>query len=291
MRFWTGRCLTTLALIVALLLAGCQRPSVVGGRPPDKFYRVIVSLSPDTTELIGNFGFLSVLKGRTQACNYPRNVATVPVVCDVKPHYEKISAMHPDLIVYDEDLFSDAERLKLKELGFELMPMRAHSLAEFEDFLYRLGAITMSATKYSEYVDRIEAARQLALANQPEPKPKVAILMGGPGGEYWVDGKQSFRAQIVSIAGGVPVGPEGTRFQPANIEALVAMNPDVILVAGKDQARPVLNDPRLKSIAAVRRMSVVGIDPDVLLRTGARVDLLIKTVNQYLAGVAMVEKP
>lgn len=287
MRFLTGRCLCALALISTLFLVGCQRSTVVGGRPPDKFYRVIVSLSPDTTELIGQFGFLSVLKGRTASCNYPRNVATVPVVCDVKPHYEKISAMRPDLIVYDDALFSDADKLKLKELGFELMPLKANTLAEFEDFLYRFGAITMSATKYSEYVDRIESARQLALANQPDSKPKVAILMGGEGGEYWVDGKQSFRAQIVGIAGGVPVGPESTRFQPANIEALVAMDPDVIIVSGKDQARPLLADPRLKSVSAVRRGTVVGIEPDVLLRTGARVDVLIKTINQYLAGVAM----
>jgi len=142
-------------------------------------------------------------------------------------------------------------------------------------------------TRFNDYINRIQVERNAALADPYSPKPKVAILMPGPGGQDYICGTDSFLADVVKIGSGELVGPKSNQFSPLNAEALVALNPDVIIVNGSKADTSavglVLNDARFKTISAVKNQKVVPIDSDVLLRKGQRVDALIQAIHTVIA--------
>jgi iron complex transport system substrate-binding protein len=271
-------------VLILLGVTACKQEQNFGGKNPTKVYGSVISLSPGTTEIIGNLALEgSVLVGRTQACNYPPHVTDVPVVCSDKPDYEKIAKIQPDLIVLDATLFSPAEIEKLKQVAprADFRILDAKTVDQFIDFIYRLGSDLQSSSRFSEYADKVYAKSRVARTNPPEPKPKVAVLIGG-GGEYWAAGTEGFLADTIRGGGGIPVGPKSVKFERVNVETLVAENPDVIMT-GKDKDQ-IEKDPRLASISAIKSKSVYNFDPDILLREGTRVDMLLDKMNSVIAA-------
>lgn len=279
-----------------ILLGGCVAPSPIGGRDREVFYAAIVSLSPSTTELTSPLMATSYLKGRTESCNFPEfAMPQVAVVMEgMQPNLERIQEvvqgaqshrqLSPEtrlgnLVLYDPMVVSEATVNKVKELGFDTFAFQAGTLDEYRASIRRLGSMLAAETPASEFLDRLdrEIERGFAAAAAGEKKPTTVVLMGKPAeGEYWIAGLQSFQADLVRSAGGDPQGPEADRFVPANVESLVGMNPDVILSDGNRDA--ILRDPRLASITAVRNENVYDINPDVVLRAGARVPEAIRAI-------------
>lgn len=268
--------------ILAGVLTGCQTSTAVGGRPHERPIQSIVSLSPSTTEITGNFVRSDKLKGRTSSDNFPMTISAVPIVGDVKPNYEAIAQIKPDLIVYDETLYNESDVAKIKELGIETLVLDANTVAEFIDWLYRYGARTGSETNMADYVDRIEAERARAKGGALDPQPQVAILMGDSPADLMIAGLKTFQADVVREAGGNPVGPEAEQYVPLNVEQLIALKPNVILTTGNPDA--ILRDPRLSSLPAVQSKRVARVTPDIMLRRGARLDMLLKTLYRFLAA-------
>lgn len=273
----------TLALLAAL--AGCKQDTfIVGGTPPSKIYKTAVSLSPGATEIVSSNIYGLKLVGRTASCNFPNpNSPAEVVMSGVKPNYERIAELKPDIILYDDGLFSEADLAKLKELNIETVAITGKTVDEFEQSLYLLGSKLHGESVMSEYVDRIHSASEAAAGNPPAKELKVAVMMPGKGTEHMIAGTQSFVADEVRKAQGTPVGPDGTEFVAASAESLVSLNPDVIVSAGKADA--IEKDPRLQSIAAIKNKRVLSADPDIVLRRGSRVDKLIRGLASYFAGV------
>lgn len=279
-------------LPLAVWLVGCQATAITeGGVKRDKVYSSIVSLSPSSTEILASHASRQAIKGRTAADNYPMNLKDIPVVASVKPDYEKIQTIKPDLVVYDASLYGQGDVDKIKALGAETFAFQANDIDGFVDELYRLGAMTASETNVSAYIDKILSARTTAQADPITPTPKVAVVLaGGGGGEHMVAGTKSFIADVVKASGGEPVGPASEKFEMANAETLVSANPDFIVVgvsSDKAQAtselKAIVSDPRLKAMKAIAKNDVLPINQDVLVRRGNRVDRLIEAMHKLLA--------
>lgn len=278
------RWLAPLLLFVTLVLAGCGQQAVTtGGRAPEKRIRTVVSLSPSTTELVLNFAQNVQLLGRTQSCDFPPQVTSIPVVASVKPNYEEIAKIKPDLIVYDPSLYNEADVEKLRQLGIELFPIEAQTLKQFSETLTKFGAKIGAETEVSEYLDKIRQAEEGNLAEGGE-KRKVAILLRGTGAEVMAAGQESFLADIVRACGYELVGPAGNKFVTINLEALAQLNPDAVVVAGSYDAKT--RDPRLAAVPAIRDQRIVGFtDQGMLLRAGSRVDQLIANLRPSVEGL------
>jgi len=284
------RALSLLLSIPLLLLAvGCQQGDGNGPfKVRDVTYHTIVSLSPSTSEILGQpFGV--TLAGRSAADNFPENVmANVPVVGGVKPDYEKLSEIHPDLIVYDRSLYNEEDEAKMKKVGSAIYAIDAHTLADFRMQLFELASLIGQETRAQDYIRRIKEELSNAKATPPSPAPKVAVIIPGTSGQNMIAGTESFTADVVKSVGGTPVGPSGTKFMSMNPEGLISLDPDKIIVSGKatDHAGfdAFIKDPRFKVLKAVKNGNVTVIDSDVLLREGSRVDLLIKAVYRAISA-------
>ncbi len=268
-------------LALLLLVAGCQpEPNQI---EPPKVAKKVVSLSPSLTEIVTVYGRTDILAGRTASCNYPPYVGKVPVVMSgIKPDYEKVAELKPELVVYDADILSEADVAKFKELGIPTFGLKAKDIAEFQRELFRLGSLVGTESRTSDYVDKIEAARALARVQKPKNPPTAAIVLPGSGSEHMVAGTGRRLAKVLEECGAKVLGPESDRFEPLNAETLVSQNPDFVFVAGEPAL--FLQDARFKGLKAISDNHVVGLNPDVALRKGSRVDTLIKSVSNLLTG-------
>jgi ABC-type Fe3+-hydroxamate transport system substrate-binding protein len=284
-----------LLLFVLLAAIGCESTAVtVGGKPRPKRYQGVVSLSPSTTEIVASLGSVAILKGRTQADDFPRTISEVPVVASVKPDYEKIASANPGLIVYDAVLYNAQDVEKIKGLGADVFDFKANTVEEFNREVLRLGSLLAAETTASTYVDRIVGARNTALASAPATKPKVAVILPSPDGNHYINGTDSFLTDVVRSAGGDPIGPKADRFVALSPEFLISQNPDAIVIGveASDKAGAaklvdaVLADARLKSVKAIANRKIIAIDSDVLTRRGYRVDKLIENLGKSFAGLS-----
>lgn len=284
----TLRRLLPLIAIVSLVAVGC-RPSgiVIGGVPrtEENTVKTIISLSPSTTELLGAAGAGQLLIARTAADNYPPGVEQAPIaMTGIKPDFEMIASMNPDLLLYDTSLFSESDIQKIEESGIESMGLDLTSLASLEDSLAMLGEKIGYESAFSKYMDDV---RRAVLATQSELDGRdisVSVVIGGDG-RYMAAGKKTFISDLLTTMGADVKGTDAALYTDVNVESLLEWNPDVVFLP-VDAAEGFLADVRLKNLKAVQNQKVFGVDPDILLRTGARIPPLVKAMESPLTQAA-----
>jgi iron complex transport system substrate-binding protein len=255
----------------------------LGGKRRPFLYMNIVSLSPSTTELFTYVAHPVQLKGRTAACDYPSIVLGAPVVAGVKPDYEKIAEIKPDLVLVDDQLYSKSDMDKIRQLGAKVYDWNPATVDEyvkdFEDIAVLLGG----ETKVSVYLDKVRAAEQQAEVTANGVHKTAALISPDPSGhELWC-GVDSFQADEMKKAQLTPIGPSGANFVPLDAEKLIKADPDFLLLVGKD-FQAFVDDPRFKSLKALKANHVVVIPEDVAYRRGVRVDTFISDVNHAVFG-------
>lgn len=291
-----------LIAVAAGFLAGCRPPQeVIGGQErPFRISRV-VSLAPGATELVLVRGQGLQLVGRTESCDWPRVEERAQVVMKgVRPNFELIQALEPDLVIYDADLTSPTDIEKFRELGIRTFALEGDTVDDYIANLYRYGSLTGNETNINNHVnEEILSALDRAAASAPPSPVKVAVVLPGTAAEHLIAGTESRVADLVRRVGGTPVGPKGNQFVPMSVETLVAENPDVIVVPGSAaEAERLARDPRLAGIRAMtNRMTqgpaagkprVFALNPDVVLRRGARTHLAVQGFDQIVKRLAFV---
>ncbi|HRJ27958.1 MAG TPA: helical backbone metal receptor [Fimbriimonadaceae bacterium] len=285
--------LSLVSLLVAALafVSGCKKEEPFVGGKPRKPITSVVSLSPSTTEIFATYGNSQTLRGKTGACNYPGGLELAEVVVTTKPDFEKIAALQPQLVLYDESLYSEAEIEKIKALGAEVLALKPTSVESMIDYCYRVGRTQVDPMRLNDYVQKVRAAMSLASANPPPAGTSAAVLIGNPReGEYYIAGVNTYQADLIRISGAEPKGPDANKFVPLNVETLLQWNP-TILITTKDNAINIARDPRLKSLGAIQKNRVAEMDPDVLLRAGARADRAITVVSGLLESLSRPQNP
>lgn len=273
------RPVSLLVTFLLLFVAGCRpgQELPLGGKPAPKLYLRVVSLSPSATDLAETL-YTQQVVGRTASCTRAQQAPIV--MSGVKPDYEFIATLKPDVVVYDPDLFSESDLAKFKELNIQTFAFGGDTVDEFCKTLSEYARFTIAADKASEYVDKMQRERETAQATLPTPPVKAVMVIPGSGAEHMIHGQGGFIGDVLKAGGAIPIGPEGKIFVPLNAEWLIQQNPDLIITAGVPDA--FLNDPRFKSLDAVKKKHVYGTNADITLRRGYNVDRFIKRVNDLV---------
>lgn len=268
--------LASLAL-VGLLLAGpaltvsdqTGRRIVLDG-PPER----IVSLVPSVTETMFTIGAQDRLAGVTDFCDYPPAARSKPSIGGmVAPSLEGIVALRPDLVVATpagnrHETFDQLARLKLP-----VYLVNPTTVEDMLDLVGRLGRLTDRAEAADRVVARLRARIQSVaarVAGRPRPRT-LYVLWPDP---LIVPARGALVSELIRLAGGDSVTADGGQGYPRySMEAALARNPEVILIASHDATRsPLVQSKweRFTQVPAVSAGRLHVVDGNLMHRYGPR---------------------
>lgn len=267
-----------LALVVlALLVQGCspsQPPQRTAPSGPGRAQPRVVSLAPSLTEIAYALNCQGRLIAGTTYDDYPPAARALPHVADLTGvDLERLSALHPTIIValHDQEREGAAIQSRLR-LPVVFLPNR-----NLKDLYADISGVGAACGRQAQARRLSFALRQriAAIARQAQrysgPRPRVFFLLDLPG---FTVGANSFIDDLIRLSGGINAAGSIPQAYPAvSGEALIQMDPDVLLVAREVRLGPqVLASEPWRSIKAVRDGRIMRPpSDDIVERNGPRV--------------------
>jgi len=241
---------------------------------PDLYPQRIVCLTEETTEtlyLLGEGDRVAGVSGYTvrppEARQKPR------VSAFINARYDKIEALHPDLILAFSDLQADIAA-ELVRRGYPVMVFNQRSVSEILQMILVVGALVGRAERAARLVADLDAGLNVvrAQAAQLAVRPRVFFEEWDQpliSGIRWVE-------ELVEIAGGDPIFPELRdaklgKDRIVNAEEVVRREPDVIVASwcGKAvRAERIRTRPGWDRVPAVRFDRIHEIKSALILQPG-----------------------
>ncbi len=247
----------------------------------------IVSISPETTELLFAVGLGERIIGSTAYCDYPEEAKSIPRVGQGTVESisrELIVNAKPDLIVCRWDnhhpLVPTFERL-----GIPILAVGGESIEQFLEEVQLFGKLSGNPEQAEQFESEFRnhlARLQKAVSSIPsESKQRVFY-------EVWNDplmtvSPKSFIGQLLEHANTINIFHDLTLSYPqVSSEVVVERNPDVILKASSSREPVDLdaykNRPGWSGIHAVRNERTYSINGDVISRCGPRMLIAIEEI-------------
>ena len=204
----------------------------------------IVSLSPGITETLYALGLGPSVAGVTRYCAWPPEAARLPKVAGFgEINYEAVLRVRPDLVVLPEDRVRD--RLYLERLGLPVLMLETLSVSGLLRAITLLGR---SAGREAE-AEALKAGLENGLMSardaaggRPRPKVLFAVMRTdqGTGGitEICTVGRDGFYSELIEAAGGQNAYTGKLPFPRLSREALIALDPEVIVEVIPGGANP-----------------------------------------------------
>ncbi len=233
----------------------------------------IISLGPNTTEIVSELGAIDRLVGRTDFCDYPAEVSKIESIGSLyDPNVEKIVSLQPDLVLASTHTKEETVK-KLKELGIPVL-----ALYEKENFdgayslIEKIGIAIDSKDKSSEVIANMKAkVKEIkSKTDSVTSKPKVYYMVDFGGNGDFTAGGDTFINDIIEMAGGENIAKniEGWKY---SFEKIVENNPDVIICSSNYGAKDkMIQADNYKDLRAVKENKVLEIDDNLIVRQGPR---------------------
>jgi iron complex transport system substrate-binding protein len=240
----------------------------------------IVSLAPSNTEILFALGLEDRLVGTTDYCDYPEAAKAKPRVAGyLTPDMEKVVSVQPDLILA-EAIHEKTVLPTMEKLGLTVIVMSAASLDTVLNDIRLVGHINGRSKAAARLVDslngRIQAVVSKTATLTPEQRLKVLyVVWHNP---IWTMGRETFINDLIWKAGGVNIfANDFEKSRVVSLEAVVAKNPQVIIVSGMGTSgnliyNSIMKETRLAGVDAVVNKMVYRIsDANLIERPGPRV--------------------
>lgn len=244
----------------------------------------IVSLSPNVTEILFALRAEDKLVAVTDACTYPEAATKLPNIGQyADPSVEQILLTRPDLVIATADMNRPQLVKRLEKFGIPVYVIYPRSVADTLDTILALGEITGHTEQSAALVDNFKV-RLKRIVLKTTDQPPVAALICVMLEPLVVAGPQTIVGDILSYVGGVnPVPETGGSYPTWNLEALLRLDPEVIVISAHpgqpDPLRWLADWPQLQ---AVRQQRVYDIEADWLHRPAPRMILGIEALAKAL---------
>lgn len=195
----------------------------------------IVSLAPSVTETLYALGLGPQVVGVTQFCAWPPDVASKPRVAGFSDIYlEAVLRAQPDLAVLPVD--KTAGKALLEGLGIPVLTLDTRSLPGLLRAMEHLGAATgrqaQAADIISSFQRELRAAEERA-RGKARPRVLFSVMHSEQGLGYIAQinavGRDGFYNELIQAAGGENVYDGNLAFPRLSREAVIFLNPDVIV--------------------------------------------------------------
>jgi ABC-type Fe3+-hydroxamate transport system substrate-binding protein len=252
------------AALAMLLLLGAAAPAGSQAKPR------IVSLIPSATEGLFAIGAGPQVAGVSAFTDYPPEATHLPVVSSFDSvDTERVLRLHPDVVVgiaAQAPLVAD-----LRRAGVKTYLLADDSYDDIFRNLTRLGELSGHVPEATALVRRLRArTAQLQQSVRGASRPSVFVVLGVA--PIFTVSDSSYIATLIGLAGGRnATGPLKDAYPRYSAEALVALQPDVIVSDRETGLAGVLDRAPWNALRAVRTGRVYVLDnADLLERPGPR---------------------
>ena len=252
---------------------------------------VAVNMTGTLGEIVFSLGLGDHLVGRDMSTDFPA-AADVPIVT-VGGHNlsaEGILDLDPTVVLTDENIGPAEVLQQLRDAGIPVIFFDPERSLEgvvplIEDVAEALGVPDVGAQLVAQVESQMQAALELAPAEH-EPLRMVFLYVRGTAGVYLMAGDGSGADAMIEAVGGIDVGTEAglsEAFVPITSEALIAGQPDVIIVMTKGLESVggvdgLLEIPGVAQTPAGERRRIVDMEDSVILAFGPRIGATIEAL-------------
>lgn len=193
----------------------------------------LLSLAPNATEICCALGLRDQLLARTRFCDYPPEIRNLPEVGDLAEiNPETLVALRPDLVLVSGASRAITDKLVRLGLRFESLPDR--NLEDVFAAVERVGQLTGRPLTAAKLCDELKRELdQIAAKCAAVPRQRVLILLAplsSPPAPPFAAGPGSFYDDLLRRAGQAnALAEEGRAFGPLALEAILRIDPDVII--------------------------------------------------------------
>jgi len=281
-----------LTIAVALVLGFVSCSSPAKNEDTDKVTEVrrIVSLSGTITEVIYELNAEKELVAVDVTSTFPAAAEKLTNLGHIRGiTAEGIVAAKPTHVLAFEDEMNPALKDQLKKLKVEVVLFKRD---------YTVKSAKKVITDIAKWLDKEEAAEKLtkqidkdvASVKKLAKAPRVLFVYARGTGTLMVAGDNTQLSEMIKLAGGTNATGGFEDFKPLTAEAVVAANPDVILMfdSGKSSLSSeggILAVPGVKLTNAGKNQAFISMDGQYLSGFGPRVGKALVELNTELGKI------
>ncbi|MBC3787194.1 heme/hemin ABC transporter substrate-binding protein [Spirosoma utsteinense] len=249
----------------------------------------IVSLDGTVSEILCDLGLQARLVGVDVTSTYPESLQKLPKVGHNRNiSAEGVLAQKPTLVLTTEKAGTKAEVLdQLRAAGVQVITFKQEfSIDGTKKLITDIATACRVPSKARAVVRRLES--DVAKVQKAAGRPRVLFIYARGVGTMFAAGRGTPAEKMIELAGGKNATPQFDDFKPLTTEALVAANPDVILLfdSGLESlggADGLLNVPGVAQTNAGKAKRFVTMDGHLLTgftpRLGKAIDELARKLS------------
>ena len=234
----------------------------------------IISLSPNTTEILFHIGAGKKIVGADEYSNYPAAANDIVRVNNhAAANYELILSLQPDVVIAWQSGNGEQIIGRIRELGIPVFVVETATLNDIPHLYRRLGQLTgfekkadLQAAKFSDGLnqlrDKFSLGERVRVFYQIWNEPLMTL-----NGDHMV-------TDMIELCGGINIFSDAEALVPyVNIESVLAANPQIIISGGKNK-NDLLDSgfwQKWQGIPAVKNQQLYAIPSDLLQRHSNRI--------------------
>lgn len=275
---------------IILLLAACNPSGPEVGNITLENAK-IVSLNGTVTEILVEMGLEDQIVGVDVASTYPASIVTKPKVGhnrNVAP--EGVLSLAPTHILGTTADLTDETLAQLQQSGVKIMLFEHNYNLGGSKILIKTIADSLNMSEKGDEIIRnldneLEDVRSF---QDHAEKTKVLFIYARGAGTMMVGGSGTQVDEMIRLAGGVNVASDITEYKPLTAEALIAYDPEVILLfdsglSSLGDVEGILELPGVKDTEAGKNRKIVHMDGQFLTGFSPRVAKAIQDLHDKIS--------
>jgi iron complex transport system substrate-binding protein len=251
----------------------------------------LVSLAPNVTELVYAAGAGHRLVGVSEYSDYPVAARRLPRIGNAfRVDEERLIGLRPSHVLAWRTGTPASTIDRLAGLGLRLVVLETQRLDDIAAAIERVGVLAgtqrMAATAAAKF------RAELATLQPRQAASPVAVFVEVDDAPLYTVAAEHVVNEIITRCGGRNIFADVTGVAPAvDLEAVLARDPELILVADDTVVDPSQLWERWRSVRAVRNHRIVRIPGDLLTRPTPRILQGARMVCRAISGTRGAQRP
>lgn len=250
----------------------------------------IITAGSAMTETVCALGDCDKIVATDRTSLYPEKVQSLPSIGYRSTiSAEGIIALKPTILIVEKDYVEDAVVKQIQSTGIKVVAIaRSYDLSGTKDLIRSIAKELNKKSQGEQIIAKIESqlAEANAIVKRSKSSPKVLCIYNRGTQSFDVAGNRTF-SNILPFVGATPAvtGVEG--YKALNTEALIASNPDYLLmfesgVKSLGGVEGVLKVPGVNQTTAGKKKQVIAMDGIKLSNFGPRLGEAVKELATIL---------